>query len=572
MLSDLAKRVMANPLYEFDTDYSLDNGAMPLINVKDPEMFTIAFGCKPDFTLNEWMERFPDISAYHVVYGKRRKNGKPTAMFYKQLSSKNSKMVVFSLRILDGEPTTVCWPSDEEYQDQVNAFARDMEALCKEGDYKTFFRMRDPIGDGSALWDSFIAAIQYNAFTNVELYAALIEGIRVYPAWRYKFEQMKKHDAGMFFSVGEAMTSGTSALADERAGRLFGLSRIPEPIELYASNEHSYLWYKDKFSALKEAAMLDDVIGVDRSLNIVSVRGNDILDIVTLKDESKLYLVEDPPIRDMQYVIPLLNAENYLWEDDKRQPELPKHAYIIPTVRRTDRIYEGLPPFVKGPNDLDELDASRVRALRVSLLAALIYKQNTQDIPLKLKKLPLAERAVFYSLVQVTYYTAGHIHDFEEEERMLQRFGTRVLEEGRWKSIMWTSKGIGADDFEEHGDDFIGYICMALTKSLLADDEMDLLCKIDSTSGKPSDYGMLATFTCYKMNMSKQAFCVYEKLLSWAVLSLRDALYLDRWRFGENAVSMPETDGGVKSMALAYALQDKKYLLELLKSLPEEAR
>ena len=74
MLSDLAKRVMANPLYEFDTDYSLDNGAMPLINVKDPEMFTIAFGCKPDFTLNEWMERFPDISAYHVVYGKRRKN------------------------------------------------------------------------------------------------------------------------------------------------------------------------------------------------------------------------------------------------------------------------------------------------------------------------------------------------------------------------------------------------------------------------------------------------------------------------------------------------------------------
>ena len=144
------------------------------------------------------------------------------------------------------------------------------------------------------------------------------------------------------------MTSGTSALADERAGRLFGLSRIPEPIELYASNEHSYLWYKDKFSALKEAAMLDDVIGVDRSLNIVSVRGNDILDIVTLKDESKLYLVEDPPIRDMQYVIPLLNAENYLWEDDKRQPELPKHAYIIPTVRRTDRIYEGLPPFVKA--------------------------------------------------------------------------------------------------------------------------------------------------------------------------------------------------------------------------------
>ena len=64
--------------------------------------------------------------------------------------------------------------------------------------------------------------------------------------------------------------------------------------------------------------------------------------------------------------------------------------------------------------------------------------------------------------------------------------------------------------------------------------------------------------------VSETEISLCTKLIAQAGLALEDAINLDRWRFGADAVSAPITKEGQSYMSIARALQKKSFLEEAI--------
>lgn len=559
-LSAAAEAVMNSPFYEIDTDYKVWQGKS-IANTFGHDKIELTPGVT-QFSAESWRMRFPQIPPENVYYAWKYNSGdislKPTeekrnyALFYVDKLRETHPDIVFPLRILAEEDVPFSGAyTDEEYQEAVIQFIENMKKVANEGDFETFYRFRNPIGRGFALWSYVYADFTKKKFSNEVMYSTFINGFRVYPRWREFFEAENIQFKRKFVAMGRQLKPSTP-LGKARKQRLAKWVRCENSMNLCRINNHQSLWYDDKLSAMKAVAQMERPLPrVKDTLHEAAVKKSLIVDAIPLKDTT-MYLVSPTALDEP--------AEE--WPQYAKIPGQPPHSSSIPTgeeveyrylresVKAGRKMYERL---MDGAGDPEDFPGREMHAVRTSLLAALIFRESAgKPVDRKIPFANLVYRVVLYALIYAAYLMALVIDDDEKDSYIMDAQLSTAYEYcrkdiwyiGPWaKDILTTHMQAACKDILYRMD------CEDVEdkawRTKAAELVKDLQSKWDGT-------------------VSEAEISLCTKLIAQAGLTLEDAINLDRWRFGADAVSTPITKEGQSYMSIARDLQKKSYLEETL--------